>query len=130
MSEESLQLARGAFEHFAKTGEPQWETIDPEVECYDHDIPDAGTYRGHEGYLSWIADWGEAWEDWGFEPEHFIEAGDQVVMVTRLWARGKGSGVRTERRDGWIFTVRNGRAVRIDYYSSKAEALEAVGLSE
>jgi hypothetical protein len=29
-----------------------------------------------------------------------------------------------------VITVRNGEAVRLDYFSSKAEALEAVGLRE
>jgi hypothetical protein len=36
--------------------------------------------------------------------------------------------VSLERRDGLVYTIRDGKTVRIDYYNSRAEALEAVGL--
>ena len=103
MSEESLQLARRAFEHFAKTGEPQWETIDADVEVYDHDIPDAGVYRGHQGYANWLADWGEAWSEFSLDPERWIDADDSIVFIFRLTAKGRGSGIEVNRRDAMVF---------------------------
>ena len=53
MSYENVEIAQQGLEHFRRTGEPQWETVDPAIEVYDHDIPDAGSYRGHEGYARW-----------------------------------------------------------------------------
>jgi hypothetical protein len=70
MSQENVELVRQAFEHFRRTGEQQWEWLDPEIEVYDHDIPGAGTYRGHEGYLRWLEDWGEAWDDYSMQPDN------------------------------------------------------------
>jgi ketosteroid isomerase-like protein len=130
MSQENVEITRRSFEHFFQTGDHQWDAIDPEVEVYDHDIPDAGTYRGHEGYLRWVADWGDAWADYRMEPERWIDAGDKVVLIFQMTAKGKGSGVEVKRRDAIVWTVSDGKAVRLDYYNNEAQALEAVGLSE
>jgi ketosteroid isomerase-like protein len=79
----------------------------------------------------WIADFSEAFESFALEPREYIDAGDgKVVVVAHLTARGKGSGAPVERLDGMVWTVRDGKTVRLDYYGSRAEALEAVGLAE
>jgi ketosteroid isomerase-like protein len=129
MSQENVELVRQAFEQFLRTGEQLWEVLDPEVEVYDHDIPDAGSYRGHEGYLRWLEDWGEAWDDFSIEGERWIDAGDKVVFIFQLTARGRGSGVVVKRRDAMVWTARGHKMVRVDYYNNEAEALEAAGLS-
>jgi ketosteroid isomerase-like protein len=128
MSRANVDGARRAFEHFLRTGEPQWDTIDPDVEVYDHDIPDAGIYRGHAGYASWLAGWGEAWSDFSVDAERWIDAGDKVVFVFQLTAKGKGSGIEVKRRDAMVLTIRDDKAVRVDYYNNESEALEAAGL--
>jgi ketosteroid isomerase-like protein len=65
-----------------------------------------------------------------WEPEKFIDAGDRVVAILRVHAKGRGSGVDIERLDGAVWTLREGKLIRLDYYGSKAAALEAVGLRE
>ncbi len=128
MPNEDLERARWAFEEYHRTGEHQWDTIDPEVEIHDHDMPDAGTYRGHAGYLKWIRDWSEAWGEYSMEPERWIDAGDKLVLVVRLTATGRGSGIEVTRLDAIVWAVRDGKTVRIDYYNNEAEALAAAGL--
>jgi ketosteroid isomerase-like protein len=128
MSNENVELAQQAFEHFLRTGEPQWDTIDPGVEVYDHDIPDADVYRGHKGYANWLTDWGEAWSDFSLEAERWIDAGDKVIFVFQLTAMGKGSGVEVKRRDAMVLTIRDGKSVRVDYYNNERQALEAAGV--
>jgi ketosteroid isomerase-like protein len=130
MSEENAEIVRGAFEHFEQTGAPDWDQIDSDVEVCDHDIPDAGIYRGHKGYAAWLTDWGEAWSDFRIEPERLIDAADKVVFLFQLTAKGRGSGVEVKRRDAMVFTLRDGKTVRLDYYNNQAAALEAVRLSE
>jgi ketosteroid isomerase-like protein len=130
MSQENVEIVRRGWEHFVTTGEPLWATIDDEIVIHDHDIPDSGDYRGYAGFAQWGEDWEAAWEDWRWEAEEFIGAGDRVVAVLRVNAKGRGSGVDVERLDGAVWTVRDGKCIRLDYYGSKAEALEAVGLRE
>ena len=131
MSQENVEHLRRVMEHFQRTSEPLWESLDPEFEIHGHDIPDAGTYRGHDGWRKWVADFAGAWEDFIFEPQEYIGAGDgKVVLMARMWGRGRASGVSVEHVDGTVWTIRDGKAVRLDYYGSRAEALEAVGLRE
>ena len=66
--------------------------------------------------------------EWTLEPEEFIDAGERVVVLARLSARGRASGVALVRRDGMVWTVRGGKAVRLDYFNRPADALEAAGL--
>lgn len=122
-------IQRG-LEHFVSTGEPAWEGIHPEVEVHDHDIPDAGEYRGHAGYARWLQDWGEAWASYTAEPDRYIDAGDRVVVELRIRATGGGSGIELERRDAIVFTVDDGLIVRLDYFNDPEQALAAAGLRE
>jgi ketosteroid isomerase-like protein len=46
-------------------------------------------------------------------------------------ATGTGaSGAKFERRQAYLWTVRDGRAIRFRWFNDPAEALAAVGLSE
>jgi hypothetical protein len=50
--------------------------------------------------------------------------------VTLVRARGKGSGVVIEAHGASVWSVCDGKVTRAKLFQSKAEALEAVGLSE
>ena len=97
MSQENVEVVRRGFEHFLATGEPLWETLDEEVVIRDHDIPDSHDYVGYSGLARWREDWDSAWDAWRWEPEEFIDAGDRVIAVLRVYAKGRGSGVDVER---------------------------------
>jgi uncharacterized protein len=131
MSQENVEVVRRGYEAYERGDmESAFADLDPEIEVYDHDIPDSGEYRGLDGVLRWQADWETSWESWRWEAEDFIDAGDRVVAILRVHAKGRGSGADVERLDGAVWTLRGGKGVRLDYYGSKAEALEAVGLRE
>jgi len=124
-----VEIVRQSYDAFVRGDmEAVLAALDPDVEIHDHDIPDAGEYRGLEGVLSWQADWERSWESWRWAPEDFIDAGDRVVAILRVQAKGRHSGVDVERLDGAVWTLRRGKAVRLDYYGSKEEALKSVGL--
>ena len=136
MSQENVEIVRRAvglvrrFDdefHGSRVGA---HLLDDAFVIHDHDSPDLGILEGHSGFLRWIDDWDEAWEEWRVEPEEYIDAGERVVVLLSLFARGRGSGVSLERRDGMVWTVRDGKAVRLDYFNTATEALEAAGLSE
>ena len=128
MSQENVELARKALEQFIATGEPAWHVTHRDVEVYDHDIMDGEDYRGHAGVVRWLEDWSSAWAEFSMEPEEFIDAGERVVAVVRMRAKGRSSGLVLDRQDAVVQEVRDGMIVRIDYYNNRAQALEAVGL--
>ena len=105
-----------------------WSTTAEDIEVHDHDIPDAGVYRGHAGYAQWLEDWAGAWSEFSLEPEGFVEVGDRVVVVFQMRATGRGSGVTVERKDAMVVEVRDGKAVRLDYYNDQQQAFQQVGI--
>ena len=60
------------------------------------------------------------------EPERFIAAGDQVVVLIRVVARGHLSGVSLDRETAHIWSIADGRVTRCEVYFDRSEALEAV----
>ena len=62
-------------------------------------------------------------------------ASPQRIGVLRIvWAkvtgRGSASGVPVETEHGQIWTLRDGKVIRVVEYFDRAEALKAVGLEE
>jgi hypothetical protein len=93
--------------------------------------PDGGIYHGRDGVIQASLDWLQAWEEYDIEFKEILPVGDQVVLV-HMPIRGKGKGgPEVELNDLYVaLTVRDGRFVHYKEYPTRAEALEATGLSE
>jgi ketosteroid isomerase-like protein len=130
MSAEDLETVRRGLETFSTTGKPDWTTLDEDVEVRDHDIPDQAGYHGHDGFARWLEDWGAAWAGYTIEPHEFVDAGDRIVVVLRMHATGRGSGLELDREDAMVLELREGKIVQIDYYNDKRRALAAAGITQ
>ena len=65
------------------------------------------------------------------EPDDFIEAGDDVVVVlNHVHARGRGSGLDVRADTATVWTLDAGKVVGLALYWDATKALEAAGLSE
>jgi ketosteroid isomerase-like protein len=130
VSQANVEIVRASYQAFnADDMASALAALDPAIEVFDHDVLDAAeSYRGLEGVARWQAHWEASWASWRWEPEEFIDAGDRVIAVLRVYAKGRGSGVDVERVDGAVWTLRGGKCIRLDYYGSKQQALKAVGL--
>jgi ketosteroid isomerase-like protein len=69
------------------------------------------------------------WESARIEINEVIEMGDHLVVAHTTHVRGR-DGVEAHARTSWLFTIRYGKMERGCLYQHKAEALEAVGVSE
>jgi uncharacterized protein len=133
---EFLRTAYEAFNRAVQSGDiVPWieKFLDTEVEWrLAADQPDARAeiFRGHKGVKRLFDRWLEAWEEWALEPEEFIEAGDTWVVLDRIHGRGKASGVKMEVPYAHVFKLGGGKVVEARDYSTKEEALHAVGLPE
>jgi ketosteroid isomerase-like protein len=87
-----------------------------------------GRRHGHEGIRQNVENMRDSFEYWRFEPEQFIDAGDQVVVVGTFRARGRDSGLEIERRQSRLWTIRDGMVVRYQWFDGPDEAAHASGL--
>jgi ketosteroid isomerase-like protein len=89
----------------------------------------AQVFHGRAGLKRWIAVTQEIWDDWQLRAEKFIVVGDQVVVLVRVIAQGKGSGVRLDRKTAHIWDIANDRVTRCEVFLDRAEGLRKVGLA-
>ena len=83
--------------------------------------------QGHDAVRASLARWKAEWDDYEMLPEDFEERGDCVVVTVRLRGRGRGSGVAVDARFYDVYTLRDGKIVRMDQFTDRSEALEAAG---
>ena len=62
-----------------------------------------------------------------FEPEEFVEAGDQVLVVLTRRARPKGGDADMVVRNGHLFTFRNGRIMSMRSFPDPKEGRKVAG---
>jgi ketosteroid isomerase-like protein len=62
--------------------------------------------------------------------EELIDAGDRIVIRTRVHFQGQRSGIEDEIVFTMVSTLRGGKAVLLEYFLDHQEALEAAGLGE
>src|SRR5437899_4218023 len=70
-------------------------------------------YRGLDGMRRLLGEVREVWEEWHVIPERFLDAGDRVVVIETVHARGRGSGVELESRTAAVWTLRRGRVTSV-----------------
>jgi ketosteroid isomerase-like protein len=133
MSQENVEVVKAFTSLFAAGDRDAWrDYFDPDViwDTSASTMPAAGIYHGHEGVERFFREWLGGWSDYGMEPREYIDAGGSVVLVFRQSGIGRGSGVRTEREFFGVYDLSDSRVARYRQYESRAEAFEAVGLSE
>ena len=132
MSQENVEIVRRSFTTFTRGDTALFlELLDPDVEW----IPlmaalEGRVYRGHDGVRQWLKGLLADWESFEAYPEDFCDLGGRVLVFGHWRARGRASGVELERAAAWLYDVKGGKIVREQTYTDRAEALEAVGLSE
>jgi ketosteroid isomerase-like protein len=109
------------------------EPVSPDAEFVN--VPFGETYHGRDEIRKMFEALWEVVQDFRIEPEEFIERGDQIVVPVRLSGRFRHTGISDvgtpiPANMAHVFTVRDGMIRGNRICRTKAEALEAVGLSE
>jgi ketosteroid isomerase-like protein len=133
MSQENVEMVNELFARFVAGDRESWRNKFAEDVVWDTSattMPAAGIYRGHAGVEQFFVEWLGAWEDPVIESLETIDAGDSVVSAFRWTGRGRTSGVQTQREWFGVYDLGEGRVVRWRQYDTRAEALDAAGLSE
>ncbi len=123
-----MEVVRAMIEAF------QEGDADTSLSCYAEDVVFeplvAGPYHGRTGVVEQMTVWMEEFDDYWFEIERLIDAGEVVVLLWRHGGRGTTSGIPTEDAAATVFTVRDGQICHARVFADRAEALAAAGLEE
>lgn len=68
----------------------------------------------------------EVWDEFTIEPEEFHERAERVAVPVRQRARGGASGVEVEIRIGHLWTIEDGKAVRLEVFAARDDAEAAL----
>jgi uncharacterized protein len=125
MSRENVEVVRAIYEAWS-AGASARHLIETDLEYVNPPYAvEPGTSRDRRT-LSKIR---EVYPDFRVEPDRYVDAGDEVVVIGV--ARGtSANGLEAQWRQGYVWTIRQGKAVRFRWFNDPREALEAVGLSE
>jgi ketosteroid isomerase-like protein len=145
MSGENVEIARRVFAHLVGlagsvgpeeieaqlTDAALEELCDPEVEWVPvpQGLLTGGSYVGYEGIRRFSADFFSAWDEFVAEPKEFRDVGNDRVVVS-MRVRGRMHELEIDEVWSAIWTLRNGRIVRSQAFTSEDGALEASGLRE
>jgi ketosteroid isomerase-like protein len=129
MSEENVEVVRRAFQYLAsgRGGSEVLASFDPNVVMKP--VETGATY-GVIAIRDNFERWQSTFDELEVTVEEIIDAGDRVVHSAHWRGRGRGSGVEVDARYSEVYTLRDGKIIRVDEYTERADALEAAGLSE
>jgi uncharacterized protein len=129
VSQENVDLVRASWEAFVRGDfEAALEPLSPDVKFDFTNLPDGGVLVGRDGVFEGMRRWVSSWESYEMELDDFIDAGDRVVVLFRERGKGRGSGVETVSHPGAVWTVEGGSVVRMQPFSSRADAFAAAGI--
>jgi ketosteroid isomerase-like protein len=132
VSRENVEIVRSIYESW-NSGEipgPK-DLFDPTVEYVNPpDAVEPGKRCGRTAFARAVGKSFEPWEAWEMRPQEFKGHGENVAVAIRLRARGRGSGLEMEGSQSALWTIRDGKVVRYEWFHDPADAFKAVGLEE
>jgi uncharacterized protein len=130
VSEENVDVVRRIYAVWAKEGSPVPSgLLDPEIEWVNPpDAVERGTHRGLDAFAGAVDAVSDTFEGVGVDIDEILDAGDRVVVLATLRGRGRGSGADVERRQGYVWTLRDGKVIRFQWFNKPDDAMSAAGV--
>jgi len=80
-------------------------------------------FRGPESLLRWLDDGDEAFDDFSVDVLDVDELDGHVVVSMRQRGRGKASGAEVDDGITHVWTLRDGRAIRLQSFADRDDAV-------
>jgi ketosteroid isomerase-like protein len=134
MSQDHIEVVRRGMEQFNQdfaSKELNLDLLAPDI-VFDNSNAglDAAVYRGHDGMRELMSLLRGMWKLQHGEAQEFIPVDEaRVIVPFRIVSVGR-ENVEVTAHAAMLVTVGDGKITHMKSFQSKAEALEAVGLSE
>ena len=131
MSQENADVVRRALAALDRRDvEAYLEVASPQIELITPALPLQGPITGHEGIRDFFREMWSFSEASEFQVEEIRAVEARVLAFFVITATGRQSEVETSARVAGVYDVEHGKIRRAHIFADRAEALEAVGLSE
>jgi ketosteroid isomerase-like protein len=132
----NVEIVRRAAEAVMRRPKPDFATINALFHP-DHEFVsilaglDGRAFRGASGFREYLTTLAETWESYNWTLEELSEIDeDRVLLVTIHYNRTRRDSVSMRGVFASVMTVRDGKIVRTETYSSPEEALDAARAGE
>jgi ketosteroid isomerase-like protein len=142
VSEENVERARKVYAQvrfdradatsFERAISAFFQVLDADAEWQpDENDTDPELLRGHAQIRDFFERHAEPWQEFRWEPSELHDAGDEVVALGEIYARGREAGIEVRAPYAHRFTFRDDHLVRgQEYLTDPRRALKDAGLSE
>ena len=131
VSEEDVEIVRRHVEAFGRNAAKALSFLDPYVVWDTSRVGGADPAYGLEGVAQAARRYLGAFKEYAFEAERLSDLGSGwVVAAVNESGRGKGSGVPVRRSFVALYTLLDGKIVRITNFPGEDEALKGAGRRE
>jgi ketosteroid isomerase-like protein len=130
MSSENVEIVQRGFDAFNERGvegivpfiHPEFEATTPPSLASEPD-----TYRGPDGIRRWFDSFDEVMDQIRWDGHSFQAFGDKVLVEFTLRARGKTTGLDFGQDAVMVWSLHDGKAIRVELFETLDEALAAAG---
>jgi ketosteroid isomerase-like protein len=99
------------------------ELLHPDVEWeWPRAMIDSQVFRGREDVLRGTRLFGESWAEVTYEAEELLERGDEILVLVRYRAVGRGSGVELNQVVGWLLEFEGEQPRRLRMFGDAEKA--------
>ena len=103
--------------------DPAFEWVNPSYAV------DGGTRHGHDGWREATRSMEAVFESYRHELGEMRDAGDKVLCFATFVARARAGGLEYEKLEPQVWTLRDGKVVRLEWFHDQDDALRAAGMT-
>jgi uncharacterized protein len=129
----NLALVREGFDAYARGDIATVLALtDRAVEIHmPRNMPNGGTFHGHDGYLLWIERWLDVWEEFTVDVAESEAVGERHVVSRALQSgKGQGSGVTVEMEVFYLNEIVDGKFTLLHLYPDREQAMRVAAERE
>ena len=133
MSQENVEIVRRWIDAYNRRdidGLLELSDVEIEFKSIFAAVETGGVFRGQPGVYDYFKTLDDAYGRFEVVPRDFIDAGASVLVIAGAEWRGKESGAEGTTSIFVASHLKAGRMLRVETFTKRPQALEAVGLQE
>ncbi len=124
----NVDVIRRLYDSFAARDYAAFKHLcDPHLEWIQNEgFPSGGRHRGADAVVEKVfRSFGDDWEEWAFQIDEILDAGDCVIALGKYSGRHKSTGKSFTAAAAHVYSLRGGLVYRFRQYTDTAVIRDA-----